>query len=253
LKARKPKTNQSKPGSFFGGFKGAERVVIKKEEKLKLLGWVRNPCVRELLADNLYYQDQVVELTKVTQKIAAQNWDEANGFKGQVSNIAHALYKINQKLFLKIQNQLRSFQDNPNCPEVTPIRNIRNLQIQNNIRTAFSNYDGKLGMAIDSVYAMEEAPIKYDIHEDFVDYVFSEAEKEQQRRQVPTPQINTNNEAKLEKIIAEKEALEKKLIDQSVTPPSKINTKYIYAGLGVVAFFGLIWMFKGKKTTKVII
>jgi len=249
LKARKPKTKQNEQSVW-----GVKNEKERQERYAKLI-FVKNTCIREFLSNILHTVSEVEQTKQWFNRIQQENWEDSHGLIGDASDIAHALWQVDKsKVTPKNLGVIKSFQNNPNCPEVTPrIRiNRNNLQLQT--ATAGSNFSNTTGVGawVGSLSAVEEAPIKYDIHEDFVDYVFAEAEKEQQRRQVPTPQISANNEAKSEKIIAEKEALEKKLIEQSVTPPSKINPNYVYAVLGVVALLGLVWMFKSKPTTKVI-
>lgn len=246
LKSRKP--NKPSGGSMLEGI-----FETPVSANLAALYWVKNPCVKDYLSKMFQHPDKVKTFYNKFKEIESQNWEEANGLTGQVSNIAHALYALNV-WNADILAKLKEMQNDSNCPEVIPRPRIninrQNLQVQNaNAGATFSNYIGV--SALSEIFS--EPIINYDITEDAVDYVFAEAQKEQERRQVPTPQINVDNEAKLQKALDEKAALEQKLIEQAakqtVKPESKFNMNYVYIGGGIlVTLIALKFVFGGKGT-----
>ncbi|MDD3875365.1 MAG: hypothetical protein PHT69_01975 [Bacteroidales bacterium] len=249
LKIRTPKYNITKPGSLIGSI-----FETPVSANLAELWWVKNPCVKDYLSKMFQHPDKVKTFYNKFKEIESQNWDESNGLTGQVSNIAHTLYAL--KIWkADTLAKLKSFQNNANCPEVIPRPrlNRQNLQVQTATAGAsFSNYAGVTEFIVDTPTS---SYISYDITEDAVDYVFAEAQKEQDRRQVPTPQINVDNEAKLNKALAEKAALEQKLIEQAAqkaVAPNKFNMNYVYIGGGILLGLIALKFVFGSKGTKAI-
>lgn len=135
-----------------------------------------------------------------------------------------------------------------------PPRNIRNLTVNTQtVGMASSNFSNWAGLEAISTPGMTEMLVEYqyDISDDAVDYVFDAAEKYQTKLQI-TPKMPTlQNAEKTDKIIAEAEKAEEKVIANAVSP-SKFNMNYVYIAGGVLATLVALKFIFGGKGAKVI-
>lgn len=266
LKTRKPKN--------------IRRNIIA--EKQSALGWVKNGCVKNFLAHDVFNDpSEIKPFYDKFLEIQSQGWAESNGLKGQVSNIAHALYKLGY-WNNNILNSLKSANDNEKCQGVGigligDVFNGNNNQAQqgqstqnNTIRINRKNLQLKTASSFSNVNGLQEwiseeqiYDVEYDISDDVVDAVFDAAQKEQLKNNIPVVQPTVKTEQATDKIIkdvAKTEeklldkiaALEAKMIDAADNSKSKFNMNYVYIGGGILLGLIALKFVFGSKGTKAI-
>lgn len=262
--------------------KNVRRNIIA--EKQSALGWVKNGCVKNFLAHDVFVDpSEIKPFYDKFLEIQSQGWAESNGLNGQVSNIAHALYKLGYWND-NILNSLKSANNNEKCKGVgigligdvfngnnnqaqqgqstqnNTIRiNRKNLQLKMSTVSSFSNVNGlQEWISQEQIYDVE-----YDISDDVIDYVFDAAQKEQIKNNIAVtpPTVKTKQAtdeiikdvAKTEEKLLDKiAALEAKMIEAADNSKSKFNMKYVYIGGGILATLVVLKLVFGGKGTKVI-